>query len=418
MSADYIPIRKGNLLSYYSRAREKAFTERTIQSAFRKTGIWPFNRNAIEEDAFAPALNTTTQAAVPIPPTLPNLLVHTSRSPSPPPSTLSTADETSSRGGRILRSSSRQASSSDPGAADNSSSGSTAAAPSSTGTVPTPEPVAIIGFGANEAPTGLSLVVPEFEIAGLPAVPTRSTSREDLMAANLQLRELLDRARFQMQRDYALKKLMEKENERLRQRLFNKTNQPKKKQSSGHARHMTSDEVLEELARDDWQAAMKEVFKSDVFKQRKRAYDQYCRNELAKEKAAEKARKAAEKAGERARKAAGKLRARQEQREERERVQEAGKRAKTPTAPRPTRPCRGAAVRAAAELEVEEEEEDDIMDEAVAVRELEGAGRAAAVAQKQRAEPKKRARAPTRSVADQLQEMGPVRTSRRLGTRR
>jgi hypothetical protein len=35
---------------------------------------------------------------------------------------------------------------------------------------------------------------------------------------------------------------------------------------------------------------------SDVFKQRKRVYSQYCRNELANGKAAEKARKAMEKA--------------------------------------------------------------------------------------------------------------------------
>ncbi len=77
---------------------------------------------------------------------------------------------------------------------------------------------------------------------------------------------------------------------------------------------------------------MKEVFKSDAFKQWKTTYNQYCRDQLANEKAAEKARKAVEKAEERARKAAEKLRVQQEQREERERVQEAGKRAKTPTA--------------------------------------------------------------------------------------
>jgi hypothetical protein len=408
MSADYIPIRKGNLLSYYSRAREKAFTERTIKSAFRKTGIWPFDRNTIEEDAFAPALNTTTHAAVPVPPTLPSLLVCTSQSPSPLLGTSSMVDETSTNG-RILRSSSRQASSSRSDATETSA-GSTAA-PSSTG------PVDMVPIGTNEplVPTGQSLVIPEFEIAGLPPEPTRSTSREDLMAANLQLRELLEQARFQMQRDYALKKLMEKENERLRQRLFNKTNKPKNKQSTGHARHMTSEEVLEELAREDWQAAMKEVFKSDVFKQRKRAYDQYCRDELANEKAAEKARKAVEKANERARKAAEKLQVQQEQREARERAREAGKQANTPAAARPTRPRRGVAVRAATELEVVDEEGEDVVDEAVAVR---GPPDAGGVTQKPRAAPKRRAQAPARSVADQLQEMGPVRTSRRLGARR
>jgi hypothetical protein len=82
-SYEWIPIRKSNLLAYYSRAREKAFTKTTIQGAFRKTGIWPFNRDAIERDAFAPALNTTTQATPPVPTTLPDLLIPESNPTTP-----------------------------------------------------------------------------------------------------------------------------------------------------------------------------------------------------------------------------------------------------------------------------------------------------------------------------------------------
>jgi hypothetical protein len=51
-----------------------AFMSDTIRSAFRKTGIWPFNLNVIEDAAFAPSLNTTTQAAQLVPAALPDIL--------------------------------------------------------------------------------------------------------------------------------------------------------------------------------------------------------------------------------------------------------------------------------------------------------------------------------------------------------
>ena len=56
MSKEYIPIRKANLIEYYAQARKRAFTKITIQNAFRCTGIWPFNRDVIEPDAYAHAL--------------------------------------------------------------------------------------------------------------------------------------------------------------------------------------------------------------------------------------------------------------------------------------------------------------------------------------------------------------------------
>ena len=51
---------------YYHDVREVAFKLTTIISAFARTGIWPLNQAALSDDAFAPALNTTTQAAQPI----------------------------------------------------------------------------------------------------------------------------------------------------------------------------------------------------------------------------------------------------------------------------------------------------------------------------------------------------------------
>ncbi|KAF8236315.1 hypothetical protein L208DRAFT_1252526, partial [Tricholoma matsutake] len=71
ISRQYIHVTKSNLLRYYHTAREKAFTKRTIKSAFWTTGIHPFNPDIIEDDAFAPALNTTTHAAQPVPAALP-----------------------------------------------------------------------------------------------------------------------------------------------------------------------------------------------------------------------------------------------------------------------------------------------------------------------------------------------------------
>ena len=70
-----------------------------------------------------------------------------------------------------------------------------------------------------------------------------------------------------MAKDYALKKLMDKENERLRKQLYTKKNKHNKKERAGFARHMTSKENLIELAKEDWVAMMKLVWKEPVWKQ-------------------------------------------------------------------------------------------------------------------------------------------------------
>ena len=65
---------------------------------------------------------------------------------------------------------------------------------------------------------------------------------------------------------------------------------------------MTSEESLDALAREEWGSAMKIVFKDRIFKAWRDAYEKYCRNMAAEDKAwekdAEKAQKEAEKSEE------------------------------------------------------------------------------------------------------------------------
>jgi hypothetical protein len=74
-SADFVEITKRNLLVFYTKARERALKKSTIISAFAKTGIWPFDRHALNPSVFEPSKNTTTEPAQPMPAKLPTLLV-------------------------------------------------------------------------------------------------------------------------------------------------------------------------------------------------------------------------------------------------------------------------------------------------------------------------------------------------------
>jgi hypothetical protein len=84
-SQSLIAIRKDNLLAHYHTAHIEALKTTTIQSAFRKTGIWLLNHDAIPLSAFEPSKNTTMQAAQPLPTHLPFILVQTP-TPTPTPS--------------------------------------------------------------------------------------------------------------------------------------------------------------------------------------------------------------------------------------------------------------------------------------------------------------------------------------------
>ena len=85
-SQSLIAIRKDNLLTYYHTACIASLKTTTIQSAFRKAGIWPLDCHTIPPSAFKPpSKNTTTQAAQPLPAHLPSILVLTP-TPTPTPS--------------------------------------------------------------------------------------------------------------------------------------------------------------------------------------------------------------------------------------------------------------------------------------------------------------------------------------------
>jgi hypothetical protein len=58
-------ISKMNFLAIYGRAHMRALTPATIISAFRKTGIHPFNRNAVPKEAMAPSKETSCEGCLP-----------------------------------------------------------------------------------------------------------------------------------------------------------------------------------------------------------------------------------------------------------------------------------------------------------------------------------------------------------------
>src|SRR5882762_5763349 len=73
------------------------------------------------------------------------------------------------------------------------------------------------------------------------------------------------RAKKQMEADHASKQLMDAENQRLRNRLFEKSKKPtQRKEGGSSARHMTSQECMIALAKDIWKSSMVDVHKQIV----------------------------------------------------------------------------------------------------------------------------------------------------------
>ena len=252
-SQDLIAIRKDNLLEYYHTARTEAFKPTTIQSAFRKTGIWPLNPDAIPHSYFEPSKNTTTQAAQPLPAHLPSILV-----PTPTPTPIPTPVPTPT-----------------PSAA-------TAAALHHDSDIPVEEPV-------NELPDEDEEPMERYHIEVPPPLPGTS-SRQQLRAENMLLRDIIRQAGIALEEDYAQMKLMDMENERLRKRAFEKERRKKlNKLTSGHARHMTAEENINLLARQDWESRMK-----DILKEAAPRFKVLKKNILDYHKEIEKARKVAE----------------------------------------------------------------------------------------------------------------------------
>ncbi|KAM6491080.1 hypothetical protein JOM56_000247 [Amanita muscaria] len=177
---------------------------------------------------------------------------------------------------------------------------------------------------------------PRYLLVGLPPPLPRTATREALERQSTELRAIAHAAMQQVQADYAQIQLMNMENEQLRKKAF--TRQPKKKTQGSHARHMTGNEVLDELAYREFEASMKAVLKEagPRFKAIRKAiadHEKQLLNEVRfeerrkkdEEKAAEKACKDAEKAEEKVRKevekAAEKVRKEAEQQAEKARKQ-------------------------------------------------------------------------------------------------
>jgi hypothetical protein len=226
---------KDNLLLYYHKARMIALKSTTIKSAFRKTGIYPFDRNAIPLSAFEPAKNTTTQAAQPLPAQLPSILI-----PTPDPSPATSAAATQTPDGT-------------PDATPDATP-ATSAAPSSLSLDLDVDPN---GAGAAEEPK----TTQRYHIEVPPPV-LHSASRRALWEENAMLRDIIMRVAMVLEQDYAQMKLMDIENERLCRKAFGKDQRKaRKKLPSGQACHMTAPEMMDLLARQTWETVMGDVFK-------------------------------------------------------------------------------------------------------------------------------------------------------------
>jgi hypothetical protein len=59
-------VTKENFLAIYGRAHVRALTEETIRSAFRKTGVVPFDRNIVTQVMMAPSLETSSYGNMPL----------------------------------------------------------------------------------------------------------------------------------------------------------------------------------------------------------------------------------------------------------------------------------------------------------------------------------------------------------------
>ncbi|KAF8993040.1 hypothetical protein BDZ89DRAFT_1185838, partial [Hymenopellis radicata] len=265
----YHEIQSFRILSSRSTARISRVDYSYI---IRKTGIHPYNPDILPPSAFGPSLNTTTEAAQPIPAQLPPILIpalSSQSNPTPaPPNNLSSASHQSST----------------PAGLESSPTPSTAS--------PTPSAASTVASS-----TALTHV-----IRGLSDLLGANASRRQLAADNKVLRGLLEEANRQLLQDHAQMILMDLENRRLRSLAFAKKNKPMKKETNAYARHLTAEENLQILSEADVKAKMKTVFGEAAlkFKERRQQIADSAKAQVlaAKdlEKQVEKLRKEAEKA--------------------------------------------------------------------------------------------------------------------------
>lgn len=248
-------LTKRSLPFLYGKARMEAFKPETIKTAFRKAGVWPLDRLAIEDNAYEPSKNTTSEASMPIPVLQPALLIKMSQ----------------------------------PLAMDSES----AASPLTK--LPDMEVPDIVEYNSDNVNIRIAVDEPEsnwimseqdmaadniplpstsFRLAGLVPPFRRNSTRESLLKENQLLRGLLEQAKKQIEADHALKLLMQDENGRIRLELHGKKKVERKRApGEGRARLMTSSEQLDALAEYDWKHKMEEVLHSkrakEIFKERR-----------------------------------------------------------------------------------------------------------------------------------------------------
>ncbi|KDQ33603.1 hypothetical protein PLEOSDRAFT_1073814 [Pleurotus ostreatus PC15] len=64
-------LNKSNFLAIYGAAHIQALTPENIKAAFRKTGVYPFDRSVITQEMMAPSLETSFRGHLPVEPTTP-----------------------------------------------------------------------------------------------------------------------------------------------------------------------------------------------------------------------------------------------------------------------------------------------------------------------------------------------------------
>lgn len=275
-------LSKRTLPLLYGKARTDAFKPETIKTAFRKAGVWPLDRLAIEDEAYEPSKNTSTQPSMPIPVLQSELLIEVS----PDVASLnlqvvSSADSAELPNMELL------ASIPGPSLLDGSITNNIASAfdPSTSTAVSLPSTA-------------------QFRLAGLVPPSRRNSTKESLIKENQLLRSLLEQAKKQIEADHALKVLMEDENGRIRQELHGKKKVDRKRApGEGQARLMTSCEQLDALAEYDWKHNMEAVLHckdaKQIFKERRamiKSDEDTQADELRREKRSEEIRlKASEK---------------------------------------------------------------------------------------------------------------------------
>jgi len=222
-------IRKSNLIFAYDKARRIALTEANIRSAFKKCGIEPFDPSKITEEQMAPAEKTTFTASQPIPPTLAPFMEVTDNTPNPNPIPIDPFIILEDDSEPINR--------------------------------PAPNPIVPIRDITNQ-PTEVPTHPPTIRQTDRPILPTKHTSKADLLSMVETLHAQLDRGEKALEASYGREVTGNHENGRIRQQLHgSKGGRPRVTHLKTGARILTSAESVAELCAVDWKRALGPVIK-------------------------------------------------------------------------------------------------------------------------------------------------------------